>query len=63
MTEAWRSLDFMTTSVELLRAESDQVEVDMLAPDTALVTGRMTGSYRSDGEESDFVERYTGVWV
>lgn len=56
-------VDFMTNSVELLKAESDQVKVDMLAPDTALLTGRMTGRYRMDGKETDFVERYTGVWV
>lgn len=54
---------FMTQSVELLKAESDEVEVDMLSPDAALVTGRLTGRYRMDGKESDFVERYTGVWV
>ena len=56
-------VDFMTNSVELLKADSDQVEVDMLAPDTALVTGRLTGRYRMEGKVSDFVERYTGVWV
>lgn len=56
-------VDFMTRSVELLQADSDQVKVEMLAPDAALVTGRMTGRYRMDGKESDFVERYTGVWV
>ena len=56
-------VDFMTRSVELLRADSDQVKVEMLAPDAALVTGRLTGRYRMDGKESDFVERYTGVWV
>ena len=56
-------VDFMTNSVELLEARSDQVKVEMLAPDAALVTGRLTGRYRMDGKESDFVERYTGVWV
>ena len=56
-------VDFMTNSVELLKADSDQVKVEMLAPDTALVTGRLTGRYRMDGKESDFVERYTGIWV
>jgi hypothetical protein len=35
----------------------------MLAPDAALVTGRLTGRYRMDKRESDFVELYTGVWV
>ena len=56
-------VDFMTNAVELLSAESDEVKVDMLAPDAALVTGRLTGRYRMDGKESDFVERYTGIWV
>lgn len=56
-------VDFMTNSVELLKADSDEVKVGMLAPDAALVTGRLTGRYRMDGKESDFVERYTGVWV
>ena len=56
-------VDFMTNSVELLSADSDQVRVGMLGADAALVTGRLTGRYRMNGKESDFVERYTGVWV
>lgn len=56
-------VDFMTKSVELLSADSDQVKVEILAPDAALVTGRMTGRYRMDGKVSGFVERYTGLWV
>jgi hypothetical protein len=35
----------------------------MLAPDAALVTGRLTGRYRMDKRESDFVELHTGVRV
>ena len=54
---------FMTREVELLRARSDDVQVTMLAPDAALVTGRLTGRYRMDKKESDFIERYSGVWV
>ena len=54
---------YMTTSVQLLEARSDEVEVRMLAPDVALLTGRMTGRYRTGRREADFVERYTGVWV
>ena len=54
---------FMTTSVQLLEARSDEVRVKMLAPGVALVTGRMTGRYRTGRREQDFVERYTGVWV
>lgn len=56
-------VDFMTRSVELLNAGSDQVKVEVLSPDAALVTGRMTGRYRMDGKETNFVERYTGIWV
>ncbi len=56
-------VQFMTRNVELLRARSDDVQVTMLAPDAALVTGRLTGRYRMDNQESDFIERYTGVWV
>jgi hypothetical protein len=53
----------MTQSVELLRAVSDDVQVTMLSPDVALLTGRRTGRYRMDNKEADFVERYTGVWL
>lgn len=56
-------VDFMTGSVELSNVSSDQVRVEMLAPDVALVTGRMTGRYRMEGKESAFVERYTSLWV
>src|SRR5918993_583187 len=56
-------VQFMTQNVELLRARSDDVKVTMIAPEAALVTGRLTGRYRMDGEESDFTERYTGVWL
>ena len=54
---------FTTQEVELLRARSDDVQVTMLAPDAALVTGRLTGRYRMGKKESDFIERYSGVWV
>lgn len=56
-------VEFMTQQVELLEARSDEVRVTMLAPDAALVTGRLTGRYRMDGKEAGFTERYTGVWV
>ena len=55
-------VEFMTKNVELLEAKSDDVRVTMLAPDAALLTGRMTGRYRMDDKESAFTERYTGVW-
>ena len=54
---------FMTENVELLSARSDDVQVTMLSPDAALVTGRLAGRYRMDDRESDYTERYTGVWL
>ena len=54
---------FMTKEVDLLDAKSDDVRISMLGPDSALMTGRVTGRYRYRGEENDFVERYTAVWV
>lgn len=56
-------VQFMTQKVELLKAVSDDVQVTMLSPDAALVTGRMVGRYRMDSKEADFMERYTGVWL
>jgi ketosteroid isomerase-like protein len=56
-------VQFMTQKVELLKAVSDDVQVTMLSPDAALLTGRMAGRYRMDNKEADFVERYTGVWL
>jgi ketosteroid isomerase-like protein len=54
---------FMTQQVDLLSARGDEVHVTMLGPDSALVTGRLTGRYRYKGRESDFTERYTSIWV
>ena len=54
---------FMTREVDLLNARGDEVEVTMLGPDSALVTGRFSGRYRYQGKEQDFTERYTSVWV
>lgn len=54
---------FMTREVDLLNARADEVDVTMLGPDSALVTGRFTGRYRYQGKEEDFTERYTSVWV
>lgn len=56
-------VQFMTENVELLNAVSDDVQVTMLSPNVALLTGRMTGRYRLGNKEADFVERYTGVWL
>lgn len=56
-------LQFMTEKVDLLDAVSDDVQVRMLAQNAALLTGRMTGRYRTEGREISFAERYTSVWV
>lgn len=54
---------FMTKEVDLLSATSDDTKVTMLGPGAAVVTGRFKGRYRYKGEEKDFTERYTSVWV
>lgn len=56
-------VQFMTKEVDLLNAREDDVKVTMLGPDSALVTGRVSGRYRYKGNEDDFTERYTSVWV
>lgn len=53
----------MTKEVDLLDGRGDDVKVTMLGPDGALVTGRFVGRYRYKGDEDDFTERYTSVWV
>ena len=54
---------FMTKTVDLLDAKTDDLRVTMLGPDAALLTGRFKGRYRMGGKEADFTERYTSVWV
>ena len=54
---------FLTEQVDLLQAKTDDLRVTMLAPDVALVTGRFIGRYRLEGQENDFTERYTSIWV
>jgi len=54
---------FMTEQVDLLHAKTDDIRVRMLSPDAALLTGRFMGRYRLDGQEADFTERYTSIWV
>lgn len=56
-------VQLMTQEVDLLNARGDELEVTMLGPDNALVTGRLSGRYRYKGKEDDFTERYTSVWV
>ena len=54
---------FMTQSLDLLNAKSDDVRMWLLGPDAALVTGRFAGRYRIEGKENEFTERYTSIWV
>ena len=54
---------FMTKALDLLGASSDDVQVTMLGPDAALLTGGFSGRYRLDGKENAFTERYTSIWV
>ena len=56
-------VQLMTEEVDLLDGRSDEVEVTMLGPDSALVTGRFAGRYRFQGNEDKFTERYSNVWV
>lgn len=56
-------VEFMTRRAQLLAARMDEVRVTMLAPDVALMTGRISGRFRMGGQEGDFVERNTAVWV
>ena len=56
-------VQLMTKEVDLLNGRGDEVEVTMLGPDSALVTGRFAGRYRYKGSEENFTERYTSVWV
>ena len=63
ISDKQEQIRFMTKEVDLLDARSDDLRISMLGPDSALMTGRFTGRYRYRGEERDFVERYTAVWV
>ena len=54
---------FMTREVDLIETRGDELAVTMLGPDSALVTGRISGRYRYQGKEDVFTERFTNVWV
>jgi uncharacterized protein (TIGR02246 family) len=56
-------VESMSERVDLLNLRGDDVNVTMLGPDSALVTGRYSGCYRYKGKEEAFTERYTVVWV
>ena len=58
-----RQIQLMTKEADLLHGRSDDVRISMLGQDHALVTGRFTGRYRYRGEEADFTERYSSLWV
>ena len=53
----------MTEQVDLLEAKTDDVRITMLSPDVALLTGKLIGRYRLEGQENNFTERYTSIWV
>lgn len=46
----------------LTDAQSEEIEVEVFT-DAALVTGRFSGGYMSDGREARFSEHFTTVWV
>lgn len=56
-------IEFLTTEIDIIHARGDGVEVAMLGPDAALVTGKFIGRFRYQGTETDFTERYTSIWV
>ena len=56
-------VQLITREIDLLNGRGDDVEITMLGPDSALVTGRFAGRYRYNGAEEDFTERYTSVWI
>lgn len=56
-------VEFTTSSVDLLAAVSDDVKVHTPGENAALLTGRLSGRYRMDGNEAAFVQRYTSIWV
>ena len=56
-------IEFMTTEIDLIHARGDDVEVAMLGPDAALVTGKFIGRYRYQRNETNFTERYTSIWI
>jgi ketosteroid isomerase-like protein len=58
-----QQIRLMTKEADLLDGRSDDVRISMLGQDHALITGRFTGRYRYRGEEADFTERYTSLWM
>ena len=49
-------------NARLLFAQSDEVTVEVFG-DVALVTGRFSGRFLSDGQEVSFDERFSTLWV
>jgi ketosteroid isomerase-like protein len=56
-------IEFMTRQVDLLDGRTDGLAITMLAPDSALVTGRFTSRFRYQGKVDDATERFTSLWV
>ena len=49
-------------NARLLSAQSDEVSVEVFG-DVALITGRFSGRFSSDGQEVRFNERFSTLWV
>ena len=56
-------VEFMSRAVDLLSATSADVEVRLLGKNAAFVTGRVHGTYRQDGKDLPFNQRFTSIWV
>ena len=53
----------ITEGMDLLSASSSDVKVGVLGKNSAVVSGRLKGKYRRDGEEHSLDEHYTRIWV
>ena len=58
-----QQIGMMTKEADLLHGRSDELRISMLGQDHALITSRFTGRYRYQGEEHDFIERVSSLWV
>ena len=53
----------LTEDVDVLAADSSDVEVRALSKNAALVTGRLRAKYRRGGEDFPVDQHYTRVWI
>lgn len=56
-------IKFMTETVDLLQGKGEGIQVEMLAPDAALLTGRFVSRYRMEGKEANSTQRFTSLWL